>query len=103
MFFTFLVLPGFPRVAPSRIRRIEVQSALEEVDDGLEMLPVPVAAGLSFDGHGLAMYALTGWPNPESRSGWKIEIEKRPRAHPPGPGRFASSGFCKSAAGATPF
>ena len=51
-----LALPGFPWVVcVSRTDRVEVQTAAEEVDGGLEMIPVPVAAGLALDGHGLAV------------------------------------------------
>jgi len=50
-----LVLPGLAWVASSGVSRIEVQSAAEEVDGGLEALPVSVAAGLPLDDHDLAV------------------------------------------------
>ena len=51
------VLPGFPWVPRSSVFRIEVQAAAEEVDGGLEVLPVPVAARPALDGHDLAVEA----------------------------------------------
>jgi len=53
-----LVLPGFPWVPHSSLSRIKVQAATEEVNGGLEVLPIPVTACPALDGHDLAVESL---------------------------------------------
>jgi len=49
----FSALPGFPWGT----LWIEVQATAEEVDGGLEVLPIPVTASPALDGHDLAVEA----------------------------------------------
>ena len=53
-----MALPSFPWVPRSSVPRMAVQAAAEEVDGGLEVLPVAVTARPALDGHDLAVESL---------------------------------------------